>query len=523
LIYSGGYATTVAVKLDSMVTTLQLLKRRLYTGITRVTLFSAANDPLCERLLFVQNYDQLNLNISSDKTAYSAKEKVNIQLNVKNRADSAVAGHFSIAVIDENKTPADENAESTILTDLLLTSDLKGSIEQPNYYFTNVTGETLKNLDLVMLTHGYRKFEWKQVLADKYQPPAWRPELSIQINGTAKNLLGKPLDKGTVSLISFEPKLLASTVTNDKGKFLFDNLVFADTVKFILQSVNAKGSNSTRLTYDGEVSPPVPTPIPAFKNDRQPIPVPYLENNEKQHQQSDSLGLGKARMLKEVKIKGIKKDDHYETQSFAGAGNADQVMHADEIAQIQGSLITSLNGRLRGVLFTVKGNKQVPILQSGIGIAHANAMLVVVDGVEVPPESIGNFIPNEIETVEVLKYANAAIYGMQGGNGVLIITTKKTRELDPKDIASVGILPITVQGYYKARVFYSPKYENGQTNNRPDLRSTIFWDPEVQTDKTGNASFNYYNADGAGNYRLVVEGIDEKGNIGRTVYNYKVE
>jgi TonB-dependent SusC/RagA subfamily outer membrane receptor len=230
-------------------------------------------------------------------------------------------------------------------------------------------------------------------------------------------------------------------------------------------------------------------------------------------------------MLKEVKIKGVKKDDNYETQSLAGAGNADQVMHADEIAQIQGPLSTSLNGRLRGVLFAMnmKGTREVPILQSNIGMGHVNAMLVVVDGVEVPAESIDNYIPNEIETIEVLKYASAAIYGVEGGNGVLIITTKKTRQLAPKDIASVGILPITVQGYYKARIFYSPKYENVQSGNPPDLRSTIFWDPEVQTDKDGNASFDYYNADGTGNYRLVVEGIDEKGNIGRTVYRYKVE
>jgi len=104
----------------------------------------------------------------------------------------------------------------------------------------------------------------------------------------------------------------------------------------------------------------------------------------------------------------------------------------------------------------------------------------------------------------------------------LIINTKKG--LQPEDIASIGVLPISPKGFYIAREFYSPKYDQSNlTNNRPDLRSTIFWKPELVTDKNGNASFEYYNADDKGSYRIVVEGIDDKGNIGRQVYRYKVE
>ncbi len=88
---------------------------------------------------------------------------------------------------------------------------------------------------------------------------------------------------------------------------------------------------------------------------------------------------------------------------------------------------------------------------------------------------------------------------------------------------ATGILPINVQGNYKAREFYSPKYESNITTPQPDLRSIIYWQPELTTDKDGYASFNYYNADGKANYRVVIEGIDEKGNIGRQVYRYKVE
>ncbi|HTD41926.1 MAG TPA: hypothetical protein VK671_14960, partial [Mucilaginibacter sp.] len=126
LIYSGGSATTVSLKLDSSIISLDILKKRLHTGITTVTLFSDTNEPLCERLIFVQNYDQLSLNLSSNKGSYAARKKVSIKLNAKTRADSASMGHFSVSVIDESKVDVNEDKESTILSNLLLTSDLKG-------------------------------------------------------------------------------------------------------------------------------------------------------------------------------------------------------------------------------------------------------------------------------------------------------------------------------------------------------------------------------------------------------------
>jgi TonB-dependent SusC/RagA subfamily outer membrane receptor len=525
LIYSGGLATTVGLKLDSMTIPLDILKRHLHTGITRITLFSATNEPLCERLLFVQNYDQLSLNINVDKSGYDLKQKATIKLNAKTRADSAAMGHFSVAVIDESKVPIEENTENTILTDLLLTSDLKGTVEQPNYYFTHITDETLKNLDLVMLTHGYRQFDWKRVFSNTYPPLAYQPEKALRITGTAKNLLGKSLINATVSLLPTQSRQIVTAITDSKGNFLFDNLVFTDSAKFILQAVNAKGGKYTKLTYSNiDVPLPVITlPKPAQNDDVNIIiPSSYLANNEKQQEELNKLGFGKGRILKEVKIKSIKLNDKYETQSLAGAGHADQVLHSKDIGY-GSSLAIALSGKLNGINFTNLGNMsqpQVPFLRTTF---PPRPMSVILDGAELPDSDLGLINPNDVETVEVLKSANASIYGMQGGNGVLIITTKRGSGTDAKDIASVGILPITVQGYYKAREFYSPKYESNLTNIRHDLRSTIYWKPELITDQDGNASFEYYNASGIGTYKVIIEGIDEKGNLGRQVYRYKVE
>jgi TonB-dependent SusC/RagA subfamily outer membrane receptor len=523
LIYSGGLATTVSVKLDSATICLDILKRHLHTGIATITLFSSSDEPLCERLFFVQNYDQLNLNLSTDKESYATRGKVSIKLSAKTRADSVAIGHFSVSVIDESKVVLNENEESTILSNLLLTSDLKGHVEQPNYYFTDINDEKLKELDLVMLTHGYRRFEWEKVLQSNDQHLVYQPEKSLEITGKAKSLLGASLTKASVSLLPIQSKQVFTTKTDDKGNFTFHDMVFADSARFILQAANAKGKINTKLTYNAD--PPAPTVLAslpvAADNVNTIISPAYLENNEKQQEELNKLGFGKGRMLKEVKIKGFKADDQYETQSLAGAGHADQVLHSKDIGYGM-SLATALTGKLRGVGFTNfdrPGHPQVPFLR---GIS-TGPMLVIVDGFELMYSDVSIINPNDVETVEVLKYASASIYGMQSGNGVLVITTKRGGGTDAKDIASVGILPITVQGYHKVREFYSPKYETDQVNNHPDLRSTIYWKPELVTDKDGNASFEYYNADGTGTYRIVIEGIDEKGNIGRQVYRYKVD
>ena len=147
----------------------------------------------------------------------------------------------------------------------------------------------------------------------------------------------------------------------------------------------------------------------------------------------------------------------------------------------------------------------------------------IVKGNKAPQPNIDNINGNDVETVELLEGADASIYGMSAGIGVIVITTRHGANLEAKDIQSVGILPITVQGFYKAREFYSPKYDASIPINHPDLRSTIYWAPELVTDKDGNASIDFYNADGKGNYRVVIEGVDEKGNIGRKVYRYRVE
>ena len=93
-----------------------------------------------------------------------------------------------------------------------------------------------------------------------------------------------------------------------------------------------------------------------------------------------------------------------------------------------------------------------------------------------------------------------------------------------KMLPQSNLLTITPKGYDKARQFYSPKYSvPNKSVPGNDLRTTIYWNPAVLIDKSGNASFEYYNADGRGTYRAIVEGFDAEGNVARGTYRYTVK
>ena len=132
----------------------------------------------------------------------------------------------------------------------------------------------------------------------------------------------------------------------------------------------------------------------------------------------------------------------------------------------------------------------------------------------------------DIYSIEVLENGSyLAMYSSNAEGGALVITTRRGGENPNKKIVSApGWISFPFQGFYKTRGFYSPKYDYPDGNNKQDdLRATIYWKPELVTDKDGIATFEYYNADGRGTYRVIVEGIDNQGNIGRQLYRYKVE
>ena len=141
--------------MTNAVTTASIASNKFPTGIAQFTLMTLSGQPVSERIAFIRHQDQLGITINSDKKSYGIRQRV--QLDVLTKNNQAPAGaDLSISVVDESKVPSDENSETTILSTLLLTSDLQGYIENPNYYFNQITEKKMSDLDLLMLTQGYR-------------------------------------------------------------------------------------------------------------------------------------------------------------------------------------------------------------------------------------------------------------------------------------------------------------------------------------------------------------------------------
>jgi hypothetical protein len=328
-----------------------------------------------------------------------------------------------------------------------------------------------------------------------------------------------------VMLLSTNKSGMLGDRTDSKGNFKFANLPpLADGTVLTLQ---ATGSTKARKTTIFTIDPPGPEPSVMRKDEPgilvhlaqtdQSVTMP--QNGVYQHNSKNDT------KAKNAILNETEKND-YKSSNLGGSGHADQVINGDVIKNAS-SLSVGLSGLLHGVSF----QNGVPYLNNSTVFSNSEQvvepMYVILDGspLAVDQGGIDNINPASVETVELLKGVNASIYGLKGGSGVLVITSRQNTPITTDATPALGSLQFKAKGFYIARQFYSPKYDSkiASDNNKPDQRSTIYWNPEVVTDKDGNAGFEYYNSDGTGVYRVVVEGIDAKGNIGRQVYSYKVE
>jgi hypothetical protein len=255
---NGKVLYAVKSKLTDGYFATEIPKSKFPSGMVQFTLFNAKGEPLNERLSFIRHDDQLRLNVSTAKESYAPRQKVTIGLEVKDKDGKPSIGAFSASVTDESKVPVDETTETSIFSYLLLSSDLKGYIEKPNYYFTANSEQTRADLDLLLLTQGYRRFAWKQILADQYAPVVYQPQHSIVLSGTVKTNSGKPVPKGKITLMATKGGMfLLDTVADEQGRFAFSNLMFGDSVMFVVQGRTARNGKNVEIEMDKETWPAV--------------------------------------------------------------------------------------------------------------------------------------------------------------------------------------------------------------------------------------------------------------------------
>lgn len=494
------------------------------SGIMQFTLFSAAGVPINERIIFLQRNDQMDMKLSSAKQTYAAREKVGIDLDVKDPKGQPLTGSFSVSVINETAIPVDETKENTIFSQLLLSSDLKGYIENPNYYFHNSNEETRGNLDILMLTQGYRRFTWKELTSGKPFVPVHKPEkVGINITGKLLTLTNKPVAGGSIILMSNKAggKPL-DTVTDAQGNFKFSNLIIMKGMGMTLQGRNEKGSNRVELKVD-KLTSQLPTPNPNIgdiENDSRQLMASALENSRKQENDMLKRGMmGRTQQLKEVVIRARKRWAVKSTSSYnIPEGHADFTLKPDPHDSFK-DVLEFLTMRLTNVTFPMQDTPECGMMP--VPMSRGERLTIILNGSKLnvcQNLALYEADPSDIVKVDVVR-TNQALINMVGGPA-LVITTKFGNYRTSNDFSLKHYSP---QGFDVAKEFYSPKYNNDDNDPKlADLRTTVYWNPRLIS-QNGKGKFEFFNADSKGSYRVVVEGMNAAGVLGRQVYRYKVE
>ena len=533
--HTGGEVILSApLKIEKPLTSIWLNKKSFPTGIAQFTLFDNASEPLNERIAFIRTNDQMSLDIKTAKTTYGSKERVLAQLEAKDAKGQSTFGNFSVSVIDESKIPFDENKESTIFSNLLLTSDLKGYVEEPNYYFAKSGDDVDKALDNLMLTQGYRRFTWKTLNGTVTLKPKYAVEgLGSSLSGTVTTLGHKILPNAKVDLIALRAHVAKGTTTNARGRFSFGDLFITDSIKITIQArdqTKSGLSDKVILTLDSlpSTKPNINKNWPDVSTNIGGALKSYLTIAQKEDDLYEKMGLlDKVHRLREVEIKAKKvkvADADITPQGvfkLPDEQSADQLINVDpEEASHYITLGQYLQARLQGIqIGTGKYGSTLESLRGG-------SITLYIDGRRIDqPDAVsealdGSYDPQDIAKIEVVR-TNLAMINFLGGSGVLILTRLGTGR---KPAYNPSVANITPKGFNKVREFYVPRYDRpGADLTKPDLRSTVFWSPYLKTDETGKTVFNFFTADGPGTYKVVIEGINADGQLGRKVYHFSVD
>lgn len=498
-----------------------LPKDKMPAGVLHLTLFDGQQVPRAERLAFVPDASPLRITVRPDKPTYGPREAVTVDVDVLTAAGAPAAAELSLAVNTETGLPATATTDVTIESQLLLTSELKGYVENPAYYFRNPTPDTRLALDHLLLTQGWSRFVWREILGETSPVANYQflPEQSLTLSGRLVRANQKPVPNGSVTLFQQAEKSVSVGQSNADGQFLFVGFPAQDSAKVLVQARTEKGGGNVLIQLN-ELWPLPAKPLPL------PLQVPaaavsevadYAQRSRRQQvlEQQYRPDSSRSILLRNVTVKGSRPaEPARDPRSIHGT--ADNVLTLRDIpaADSYTDIFQLMQGRVPGVQITRSGYSYNVQIRGVTSISGSNQPLFLLDGM--PLSDIDGLVgipPTVVERIEVLKGASAAIYGSRGGSGVIAVFTKRgNSDYDYSKEPASGVIVRQLPAYHRAREFYAPRYEKAQAANRPDARTTtLHWLPSLRVPASGTARFTFYTADQGGTFRISAEGIGDTG------------
>lgn len=512
------YAAQSVLRLKNY--TIVLPTDNLPNGLLQVAILRPDYKPYSERLTFIKRRDFVKMNLQPDLSAYKGRQKIKFSLESVGGLNPD-HGNYSVSVFNAAKVPYDENKEPTIFSNLLLSSYIAGYIEQPNYYFNEKNPNRVADLDNLLITQGYSSFSYEDIAAGKDPILKVLPEQGIDVTGTIRRKDGMPWEKARLLFQIPDKHFSLTSATDKEGRFEFKNLIFKDSSEVIINARNNVNSKDIRIMVDGETYPSL------IRNINKPDNVLNMDSFMSAYLANSKIERRSAFMLQEVVVKAdaVKKPSHSDHSALSGLNmQADREISGD---QFEGCNILTNCLSMAGLTYI---DYQL-YLSKTYNQGNKTPIEIYVDGMPVDVNYLLSIEPKGIASIEV--FNNDGLSGInQRSNtlGVVVVNMKEIKKVKmSKDqlkelFPPNNVLTFKPKGYSEERKFYVPKYAGPKTSLQvTDYRTTIYWNPIVLTDKNGKGSFEFYNSDDKGPYKVILEGIDANGNVARSVYEYKLQ
>ncbi|MEP7107847.1 MAG: hypothetical protein ABI760_07690, partial [Ferruginibacter sp.] len=478
-------------------------------GISHFTIFNASRQPVCERLFFKKPVRTLQITASADQTLYDLRKKINIDISSATEEGKYIPANMSMAVYRVDSLTAVD--EQDINNYLLLTADLPGMVESPDYYFSQNSDSVAAALDNLMLTQGWRRFKWEDILLNRKPVFRFLPEINGHIiNGKITSLQpGLPVNdiKAYLSVPGIRTQFQTAGTDAD-GNVKFEMKNFYSDGDIIVQTDNENDSG-----YRVDIDQPFFTGysekiLPPFDFTRQKTGLlkMYIASQVQNTYLSDRLHRSTLPLLDTAAFY-LKPDRVYLLDNYVRFTTLEEILR---------EYVMEVNVRIRN------GKYHLPVYDEISKLPFVTSPLVLLDGVPVFNfDKLMKYDPLKIRKLEVV--SRTYYLGGNTFDGIVNLTTYKGdmagNEIDPR--ATV----MDYEGLQLQRDFYAPVYETeAQSLSRiPDFRNLLYWSPRLITNSQGKEQTGFYSSDSPGRYAIVIQGLSEDGRAGSRVAYFDVK
>lgn len=491
----------------------------LGTGIVQVLLLNNSLEILSQRLVFLYDeYSMTQLKLDTDRSIYKTRDVVHTKLQLSEQTGASLKGMMSVSITDDKDVKADPFHRS-IESYLLLESDLKGEIERPDDYFSPWNDSTSHRLELLMLTQGWNRYDLPSVLAGINEKGAnFDVELGTVISGKLNSIFtGRPVANNSVSLyVKGNDVFFASKTKTDKdGSFSFSCPDFPDGTTVRLEAPG-KGIKATEIVMNEDSFPEVScsSTLSSFslvKDTSISSETRSLLEKSRARWKSENGQL--TVILKAVEIVTDKKDKQQTFRLDRGASYFGSNFTLDM------KTLQSTNSMMNA-FYQIPGfsMQQKPDVKNNAAayryLINNKDVVCFVDNSQIETEELMNISIDEVEMIDVLKDPTyTALYNTNSVIVCVYLKRGRMNEVDNSPKASQKIF--TPLGCSVPSAFYVPGYSSSSERQdlKPDLRSTIYWNPFVITGAEGKTEFQFSTADSKGPFTVIIEGITTDGRI----------